>query len=385
MSRRLVLAVLLSVTLNLWAQVPVNRTWIELEEKRAKLLSAHQEFEMNVEFKFTGGTQASKRTVVVDMSRGLWRETFLAGSGNRVQIFDGEDTLVMEEDGDEFVRSKSKPNSIAPMPRPYNLAEIDWPKAKELDRRSCGFAGNDHTCVILQLPLKKRAQLNSGKPTFTEGVVAVAMDTVTGLLIQSKSQETVNNQNGGFLREITYSLKSATIRPVSDATLFRLPSGDLREVKELSQWNASRIKKLLAGKAASELTVVDIKDNPVSLRAFKGRTVLLDFWTTWCAPCRADGPALEKLNKRYGGKELAIIGISVDEERGLVENYLKDHPKSYPVVLTSENEIPRPYQIGVFPTYIVIDQNGNVTSAVEGEKGFGELRSLLQKAGMDAE
>jgi thiol-disulfide isomerase/thioredoxin len=131
--------------------------------------------------------------------------------------------------------------------------------------------------------------------------------------------------------------------------------------------------------------VTDLSGSPVSLSALKGKTVLLDFWTTWCPPCRADGPALEKLNQKYGGKELAIVGVSVNEEREVVEKFLKSNRKTYPVILTSENEMPRPYQISVFPTYIVINQDGNVTSAVQGERGFGDLRNLLRKAGMETE
>lgn len=55
------------------------------------------------------------------------------------------------------------------------------------------------------------------------------------------------------------------------------------------------------------------------------------------------------------------------------------------MALTSENDMPRPYQIAAFPTYIVIDKDGAVVSAVEGDQGFGELRRLLKKAGMELE
>src|SRR6202035_4612386 len=106
----------------------------------------------------------------------------------------------------------------------------------------------------------------------------------------------------------------------ADDSLFSLPS-DLREVKELSRWNAARIKKQLAGKAAPELAVNDMEGRPVSLAAYKGKTVLLDFWTTWCPPCRADAPSLDKLYAKYGGQDLMIVGISLSEERAIVENY----------------------------------------------------------------
>lgn len=78
-----------------------------------------------------------------------------------------------------------------------------------------------------------------------------------------------------------------------------------------------------------------------------------------------------------------IVGVSVSEDRSIVEKFLKAHPHDFPIVLTTENELPAAYQIGVFPTYIVIDLDGNVASAVEGDQGFSDLRKLLKKAGLE--
>ena len=141
----------------------------------------------------------------------------------------------------------------------------------------------------------------------------------------------------------------------------------------------------MAGRVAPELQVTDIQGKAISLAELKGKTVLLDFWTTWCPPCQADAPSISKLNQKYGDKNLAIVGISVDEEREIVEKYLKKHPDSYPVVLSSENQMPRPYQIGVFPTYLIISPDGTLMTAEEGDKGFVKLRKELQKAGLEAE
>jgi thiol-disulfide isomerase/thioredoxin len=170
-----------------------------------------------------------------------------------------------------------------------------------------------------------------------------------------------------------------------DETLFSLPASATKEVKELPRWNAEKIKKQLAGKTAPDLALTDIQGKPIKLSELKGKTVLLDFWATWCGPCRADGPSLDKLYQKYGDKNLAVIGISVDEERPVVQKFLSEHPHKYAIVLTTENEMPRAYQIGVFPTYIVIDSEGNVASATEGDKGFSELRRLLKKAGLETD
>jgi thiol-disulfide isomerase/thioredoxin len=145
------------------------------------------------------------------------------------------------------------------------------------------------------------------------------------------------------------------------------------------------MKKQLTGKPASDLAVKDLQGKPIHLSDLKGKTVLLDLWATWCGPCRADGPALNKLYEKYGDKNLMIVGVSVDEDRSVVEKFLSQHPHPYPIVLTTENEMPRPYQIGVFPTYIVIDSDGNFASATEGDTGFSELRKLLKKAGLETE
>jgi thiol-disulfide isomerase/thioredoxin len=159
----------------------------------------------------------------------------------------------------------------------------------------------------------------------------------------------------------------------------------MREVKELSRWNAARIKKELAGNPAPDLALTDIHGKPLKLSDAKGKTVLLDFWTTWCPPCRADSPALDKLYQKYGQQDLLIVGISVSEERATVEKFLSEYPHSFPVALTTENAMPRAYRIGAFPTYIVINRDGTVASAVEGEKGFADLRKLLKKAGLEVD
>jgi cytochrome c biogenesis protein CcmG, thiol:disulfide interchange protein DsbE len=195
----------------------------------------------------------------------------------------------------------------------------------------------------------------------------------------------IDNGREVYTAVLNHALKRMSYNKPVDPSLFQLPSEGMREVKILTPWNSARIKKQLAGNAAPELAATDIQGKPVSLSAFKGKTVLLDFWTTWCPPCRADAPSLDKLYQKYKGNDLMIVGISVSEERGVVEKFLKDHPHEFPTVLTSENEMPRPYQVSLFPTYIVIEKDGTVSSAVEGDQGFAELRKLLKKAGMDVD
>jgi thiol-disulfide isomerase/thioredoxin len=210
------------------------------------------------------------------------------------------------------------------------------------------------------------------------------IDTETGMWLRCKTVATVESDFSSRHLEVSYIITHLSYGADPDLSLFKLPEG-MKEVKEFTPWDDGRIEKELAGKPAPDLVATDIQGKPVSLADLKGKTVLLDFWTTWCQPCQADAPSIEKLNEKYGAKDLQVIGISVNEERAIVEKYLKKHPHNFPVVLSSENLLPRPYQIGVFPTYLIIAPDGTLMTAEQGDQGFGRLRKALEKSGMQTE
>jgi thiol-disulfide isomerase/thioredoxin len=380
------LTAILFAALSAGAENPASALWDELKTKREKLASLHQEFNVSQTSRTSSSSQAMQRRILLDVAQGQWRETSVSGSGARIRIFDGNDLFTMEAHGDEYVRNKRQSKDEDPAPSPYGLGDPDWSKAEEVRRRPCGLAGSDHVCVVLRAPLKHWSRPSTGGrfSKLLEGTTQVVLDIETGLAISSSTAQLIDNGRRSYQSDTVCTLDRMKSGEPADATLFRLPA-EMHEVKELSKWNVAKIKKQLLGQPAPGLAVIDLKGKPLTLSDFKGKTVLLDFWTTWCGPCRADGPALEKLFQKYGDKDLMIVGISVSEERDIVEKFLKEHPHSYPIALTTENEMPLPYQVGAFPTYIVINRDGTVAAAVEGDKGFGDLRKLLKKAGLDSE
>lgn len=364
----------------------VSQTWSDLGSKREALKSFHQEFEISRTFKTAQHNQASKSSVVVDCAGGRWRERSLSGAGEQVTVFDGKDSFAFEDGGDEYVRVKRSAKEELPQPGAYSFAHLDLSKAVERDRRSCGLTNVDDQCVTIDMPIKPWVRLSGSKSIkVTGGSTRLIFDTVTGLLVSSRSIQATDDGRGGYQSDTTYILKRMSYNGDANESLFRIPSSATKEVKELSRWDANKIKKQLAGKAAPDFALTDIGGKTIKVSDLKGRTVLLDFWATWCGPCLADGPSLDKLYQKYGGNNLVIIGVSVNEERPIVQKFLSEHPHQYSIALTTENEMPRPYQIGVFPTYIVIDSDGNLVSATEGDKGFSELRKMLKKAGLETD
>ena len=373
---------LLLLAIHSLAFADVTHLWSDLMAKREALTSYHQEFDRTVSFLLQDHDQTSKRSIILDGSGPRWREHILSGAGDWTSLFDGSGFFQLE--AGEYTSKNLAHEKDVPEPEAYEQASVDLKKGVEIKRLPCGLSAVDHECVALDLPVKPKSGSSPNAPKVTSGARQIIIDLTTGLVLYSHTIENYERRDQRYRREISMHSKRVSWNGVADPAVFRIPSG-YDEVKGFSKWDAKKMKKQLTGKPAPDLVLLDTNEKVIKLNELRGKTVLLDFWTTWCGPCRADGPALDKLAKKYGDQSLQIIGVSVDEDRATVQKFLKEHPHAYPIALTTENEMPRPYQIGVFPTYVIIDSDGNFAEATEGDSGFSKLKKLLTRAGLDAD
>ncbi|MBT4521408.1 MAG: TlpA family protein disulfide reductase [Halieaceae bacterium] len=98
----------------------------------------------------------------------------------------------------------------------------------------------------------------------------------------------------------------------------------------------------------------------VRLSNLKGKVVYLDFWASWCGPCRISLPALERIYRDLKEQGLEVLAVGVDEHKRDALAFLKDFPVSYPVVWDSSGDTPSRYQVPGMPTAFLIDRNGIV-------------------------
>ncbi len=117
--------------------------------------------------------------------------------------------------------------------------------------------------------------------------------------------------------------------------------------------------ELEVGQPAPAFKLADLNGNEVSLDQFKGKVVLLDFWATWCGPCRMSMPLLEKLQSQYTS-DLALLAINLEEPRDLVAGYVKRQNLHSRVLLDEEGEVGRKYRSGSIPMQVLIDKDGVV-------------------------
>ena len=126
--------------------------------------------------------------------------------------------------------------------------------------------------------------------------------------------------------------------------------------------------------------VNDVDGKPVSTAAWKGKVVLLNFWATWCPPCRAEVPVLVDLATRYKDR-VQIIGVSLDDGPEEVRAFVKDEGINYPVVMASREIVAEYGGVPALPTLFVVNADGNVVQKHEGlysrELYETEIRLLL--------
>jgi peroxiredoxin len=121
---------------------------------------------------------------------------------------------------------------------------------------------------------------------------------------------------------------------------------------------------------------------PIGPKSFAGKVVIVDFWATWCAPCRQSFPVYQELVEKFGGR-LAVIGVSVDESDEGIEKFRAETGVRFPLVWDQGQAVAGAYQPGTMPTSFILDRAGLVQSIHEGfHQGDEatleqEIRSLL--------
>ena len=134
-------------------------------------------------------------------------------------------------------------------------------------------------------------------------------------------------------------------------------------------------------------TLPDLDGTPWALEKARGRVVVVNFWATWCPPCVAEMPALDRLQKAFTGQPLDVIAVNVGDEPFDVALFLRRTPLDLNILLDENGTTQKPWQVRGLPTTVIIDADGKVLHHVAGQREWDDpaivsaLRKLLPAGG----
>ena len=141
----------------------------------------------------------------------------------------------------------------------------------------------------------------------------------------------------------------------------------------------------LEGQTAPDFALKSASGENLRLSEYRGDVVMVNFWATWCGPCRQEMPLLDELYARYGRVGFSLLGVNIDDNQGKAMNMVSELGVSFPVLFDSTKEVSKLYDVAAMPVTVLIDREGTVRYVHHGYKpGYEEMyldqiRSLLRE------
>lgn len=134
----------------------------------------------------------------------------------------------------------------------------------------------------------------------------------------------------------------------------------------------------LTGEPAPDFALKSSSGQNLRLSEYRGDVVMINFWATWCGPCRQEMPLLEELYSRYQRVGFNLLGVNIDDDSSRAMDMIDELGVSFPVLFDSRKEVSRLYQVEAMPVTIIVDRAGNVRHVHQGYKPGYEQQYLDQ-------
>ena len=188
-------------------------------------------------------------------------------------------------------------------------------------------------------------------------------------------QHKEKGESNGMHAEIQLKVSAVEVNsPLADSWFQFQPGKGWSEAEMLLLPGEER--SLLTGSRAANFTLKTLEGEPVALDETKGKVVVLDFWATWCPPCREELPSVEKLRQEFAG-QVEFYGIN-DEDSGTVKDFLKKHGYEMTVLMDGRRAVHRQYGVSSIPTMLIIDKQGVIREQLVGSRSESNLRQAIQ-------
>jgi thiol-disulfide isomerase/thioredoxin/outer membrane lipoprotein-sorting protein len=293
------------------------------------------------------------------------RQESKTASGTTIQVWDGEKHWTYIPQTNRYSSAPGTPNPVSLFRTAIDLRFITTGllSAKFLRQESIDVGGAPRFCDVIEAHYDRPRQ--SAATEF--GDVAFWIDHQSRLVWKTRMPVIVQTSVLGTHMAYTETTIYDDVRLSQDlpANVFTFtpPAGAREQTAEAGDPGA-----MFVGRAAPDFQLRNLDGGQTQLSAFKGQVVLLDFWATWCAPCRAIMPKLNDLSREFKKQQVAVIGIDDNEDEQTVRNFLRKNHCDYPVLLSPRTDpVMERYTVNSLPTLVLIDRNGVVADYTRGD------------------
>ncbi|KMT22100.1 cytochrome c biogenesis protein/redoxin [Clostridium cylindrosporum] len=212
-------------------------------------------------------------------------------------------------------------------------------------------------------------------------VIALFYNKLFKILDSIKKNMNIIKAIGGIILIISGAVMMANGAERTYNYFFKDSTPKVQESKEQLEEGSKEEDK----DVAPDFTLTDQYGKTHTLSDYKGKTVFLNFWATWCPPCKEEMPSIEKVYKEYGENkgDVIILGATFPEifkerDEEYITNFLKENNYTFPVVFDSEFELGESYYINAFPTTFIIDKEGNIKHFSPGAMDETTMKQLIE-------
>lgn len=139
-----------------------------------------------------------------------------------------------------------------------------------------------------------------------------------------------------------------------------------------------KVEVLAPGDEAPNFELVDLEGNTHRLSDYKGEGVLLNFWGTWCPPCKKEFPAIERQYKNFENEGVHVLAINIAQSNLEVQNYINELGLTFPVAIDKNRSVMTTYNVGNLPATILVDKDGVITNIITGEMTEAQIKEHLE-------
>lgn len=150
-------------------------------------------------------------------------------------------------------------------------------------------------------------------------------------------------------------------------------------------FGAGRVWAVTAGESAPHFVAKTLDGERLTSESLRGKVVLIEFWATWCPPCKSDAPGVDRLAKEFEKDGLVVLAVNMGEPRRKVKKYIETYPRFCKIVLAEDTTLAAICEAKAYPLYVLIGRDSRIAGTQTGAAGEGALRRLLARAGLEEE